>query len=92
MILHVFTAVLILSLSQLIHAAHNVTVDNTSGSIVYQGTWGLAVFPGYDIGGSQQLVDLGNTNSQEDASSTATFKFTGSPFLDLFNPDIQLLG
>jgi len=67
---------LLLCLSQTVHADHNVTVDNTSNLIVYQGSWGVADFPDYDYGGSQELVDLGNNPTA--GNSTATFTFTGS--------------
>ena len=75
----VLAVALLLSLSQIIHADHNVTVDNTSNLIVYQGSWITAVFPNYDYGGSQQLVDLGST--PDAGGSTATFKFTGTSFI-----------
>ena len=58
-------------------AARNITIDNTSSSIRYYGSeWTVAVFPEYDVGGSQHLVDLG-PNGSGASTATATFTFTG---------------
>jgi len=75
MMRHALVVALSLSLFNTVHGDHNITVDNTSNLIVYQGSWGVAVFPDYDYGGSQHLIDLGS--APDAGGSTATFKFTG---------------
>jgi hypothetical protein len=72
----VFALILFLFL-QTIRADLNITIDNTSAAIQYQGPWQLATFPGYDFGGSQALIDLGNNASPGVATATASFTFTG---------------
>jgi hypothetical protein len=73
------TFVLILCIfTKTIHADLNITVDDTSSAIQYQGLWGIADFPGYDIDGSQHLIDLGDNLNPGAATATATFTFTGA--------------
>jgi len=70
-------ATLFLSLSGAVHGVYNITVDNTDTSIVYTGFWGVISLGGYDYGGTQNLVDLGDNLDKPGADSNATFIFTG---------------
>jgi hypothetical protein len=73
------TFVLILCIfTKTIHADLNITVDDTSSAIQYQGPWAIDDFPGYDIGGSQHLIDLGTNLNPGAVTATATFTFTGA--------------
>jgi hypothetical protein len=73
-------AALFLSLSS-VHGVYNITVDNTDTSIIYNGFWGVITLGGYDYGGTQNLVDLGDNLDKPGADSNATFIFTGRFYL-----------
>jgi hypothetical protein len=71
-------ALILCIFTKTIHADLNITVENTSSAIQYQGPWGIANFPGYDLDGSQHLIDLGDNLSPGAANATASFTFTGA--------------
>jgi hypothetical protein len=61
-----------------IHADLNITVDDASSAIQYQGPWTIIDDPGYDLDGSQHLIDLVTNLNPGAANATATFTFTGA--------------
>jgi hypothetical protein len=78
-LLTLFTVFYLYLSQNTVHAARNITIDDTSSDInYYGGAWTVASYQ-EDYGGSEHLVDLGPDGSGFTASF-ASFTFTGMLF------------